>query len=422
MNVLLIGSGGREHAIAQAISKSPELTKFFVVPGNPGIENIAELVNLNIQNHEEIIEFCKSNNIELVVVGPEQPLADGIADSLSAASIPCFGPTKYSAQLESSKDFAKEFMLQAEIPTAKFQTFSKDQSGDAHRYIDKQTPPIVLKADGLAAGKGVIIPTTINDAHKSIDEMFAGQFGQSGEKVVIEEFMEGQEASILAISDGTDFVTLASSQDHKRALDDDKGPNTGGMGAYAPAKIVTQEVEERIISRIINPAIQKMKSDGHPFVGCLYAGLMINNGEPKVVEFNVRLGDPEAQAVLSVFDGDFLKLIYSAAKGAIDKSSMKSKENGHSCCLILASEGYPGKYEKGHEITGIREAERMNAIVYHANTKKEESKLLTNGGRVLGVTGLGQNLQEAIDNAYKAAEKIEYKNKYYRKDIGQKGL
>lgn len=422
MNVLLIGSGGREHAIALAISKSKQIKKLLAAPGNPGMANIAELVKLDIKNHSDVIDFCKSNKIDLVVVGPEQPLAEGIADSLNEADIPCFGPTKYAAQLESSKDFAKEFMAEAGIPTAAFKSFNKDEIEQAYDYLDNHTLPIVLKADGLAAGKGVIICNTHEDAKSSIKQMFEGMFGSSGERVVVEEFMQGEEASILAISDGNDFVILASSQDHKRAYDGDKGPNTGGMGAYSPAKIVTEDIELKIINRIIKPAIDKMKADGHPFVGCLYAGLMIHENEAKVVEFNVRLGDPEAQSVLSVFDGDFLELIYSSAKGMLNKDAISKKAKSHAVCLILASDGYPGSYEKGYEITGIEKAEEQGAIVYHAGTKQQDGKLMTSGGRVLGVTALGNDLKHAIEKAYQYADLIEFENKYYRKDIGQKGL
>ncbi len=423
MKILLLGGGGREHAIAKALSESNETVKIFCSPGNPGIFQLAEKADLDIKNHSLVANFCRENSIDFVVVGPEQPLADGLADSLADAGIKTFGPKKNAAKIESSKDYAKNFMAKHNIPTAKFKSFTKETSKEAREYIDSlEKFPIVIKADGLAAGKGVIIAVSREEARIVLDSMFAGKFGEASEKVVIEEFLEGEEASVLAITDGKDYVTLAPSQDHKRALDGDKGLNTGGMGAYAPAPIVDKEMARKVESEIIQPTIEGMTKDGVSFVGCIYAGLMISNGEPKVLEFNVRFGDPEAQAVLSGFKGDFAKLLHSAASGKIDKSVVENVAAVHSCCVVLASEGYPGSYEKGKEITGIEEAEKTGAIVYQAGTKLQDGKLTTSGGRVLGVTGRGDNLKNAINNAYEAAYKIKFDNRYFRKDIGAKGL
>lgn len=422
MNVLLLGSGGREHALARALYKSSFLSALWAYPGNPGIFQFAKETGAGLKTNKDTIQFCKKKSIDLIVVGPEQPLAEGFADELTDAGFLVFGPSKSAAMLETSKDYAKQFMSKYNIPTAAFKTFAKERTKEAHDYIDSLTSPIVLKADGLAAGKGVLIAEKKLSAHDSLDSMFEGLFGTAGKRVVIEEFMIGAEASILAVSDGRNFVNLASSQDHKRAFDGDKGKNTGGMGAYSPAPLVTPQLLERINEQIISRAIKGMAREGAPFVGCLYAGLMINGNDIKVVEFNVRFGDPETQAVLSVFDGDFAKLLYSAANGSVDESAVKSVSNGSACCVVLASEGYPDSYQKGFEITGIREAEETGAIIYHAGTAMENGKLVTAGGRVLGVTGIGIDLSAAIENAYGAISKIRFNNSFYRKDIGLKGI
>jgi phosphoribosylamine--glycine ligase len=345
-----------------------------------------------------------------------------LADYLGENGVVVFGPSQKAAMLESSKDFAKVMMSRTGIPTASYKTFDFRAAQQAHEYIDSHSFPVVLKADGLAAGKGVVICRSAEEAHSTLDSMFEGMFGESGRKIVIEDFLSGEEASILAICDGEDYVTLAPSQDHKRALDGDMGMNTGGMGAYAPAAICDEKVVRRVSEKIIRPMIKTMADSEMPFVGCLYAGLMIKDGEPSVVEFNVRFGDPEAQAVLSVFEGDLASLLYSAAKGNIDKSAVADPAAGHACCVVLASEGYPGKYEKGFEISGIDRAEESGATVYHAGTKDSDGKLITAGGRVLGVTGRGDSLKEAIAAAYHGAEHICFDNKFYRNDIGAKGV
>lgn len=422
MNILLIGSGGREHAIALALSNSYSMSGLYAAPGNPGIFKLSLPANININNFTEVSNFCKEYSIGLVVIGPEQPLAEGIANYLLQENISVFGPTKKAARLESSKGFAKEFMQKYKIPTASFRKFSINESSEVHNYIDTLECPIVIKADGLAAGKGVIISKNHDDAHKTIDSMFGGLFGSAGNSVVIEEFLTGEEASILAICDGNDYITLAPSQDHKRIFDGDRGANTGGMGAYAPAQLITPILSERICRTIIEPTLLGMKNEGSPFVGCLYAGLMIKDGEPKVIEFNVRFGDPETQAVLSVFDGDFAKLLYTASIGKIDKSAIKSISNGFACCIIMASQGYPEHYEKGFPITGIDEAESHGANVFQAGTAIKDDILVSSGGRVLGVTGIGATLRDAIDESYNAVKKIHFDNMFYRKDIGAKGL
>jgi phosphoribosylamine--glycine ligase len=422
MNILVIGSGGREHALTKSISESHSAQAIFASPGNPGILKYSKKAIINLSNHPEVINFCRENFIDLVVIGPEQPLAEGLSDALRALGIPVFGPSRAAAMLETSKNFAKEIMFKYNIPTAGFRTFKSHQVDEAHKFIDDHSLPVVLKADGLAAGKGVIIAFSHKEAHKGLNAIFRGEFGDSGNSVVIEEFMQGEETSIFAICDGTDYMILPASQDHKRIYDGDKGKNTGGMGAYAPALIVNETIMDKIKSKIIEPMLKAMQDNGTPYIGCLYAGLMINNNEPKVVEFNVRFGDPETQAVLNLIEGDFAKLLYSSAAGKIDKTCIEIKENTFSTCVIMASKGYPDDYKKGFEISGIEDAESTGAIIYHAGTSYSSYNLWTAGGRVLGVTGIGNSLKQSINHAYKAVALIDYEGKYFRKDIGSKGL
>lgn len=418
MNILLIGSGGREHAIAYALKNSKSCDKIYATPSNPGINQIAEQSNINISNFKEIANYCKINNIELVVIGPEKPLAEGITDYLVANNINVFGPLKYAAQLESSKDFAKNLMKKYNIPTASYKTFSYKEFDDAHRYIDLHTLPIVIKADGLAAGKGVIIADTHKEAHKTIDNIFDGKFGEAGKKIVIEEFLRGEEASVFAICDGQDYVTLAPAQDHKRIGEGDTGLNTGGMGSYAPAPIVNETVLNKVKSEIIEPVLKAMNDENSPFIGCLYCGLMIENNQPKVVEFNVRFGDPEIQSVLSLFDGDFAKLLFSASIGKIDKSSIKETEKGYAACVVLASEGYPESYNKEYVIKGLNSDFDDEVNIFHAGTKEDNDNLITSGGRVLGITAKADSFDCAFDKVYNSIAKIKFENKYFRKDIG----
>jgi len=423
MNILLIGSGGRENALAWKLSQSNSINLLYAASGNPGIFKFAEKAEVEISDFNKVIEFCKNKNIDLVVIGPEQPLADGMSDALRAMNINVFGPSQYGAQLESSKSFAKNIMFEANVPTAAYQTFTIANSEEAHKYIDLSNMPLVLKADGLAAGKGVIIAENHKQAHSALDEMFSGAFSTAGKNVLIEEFMQGEEASIFAICDGDSYITLAPAQDHKRVLDDDKGKNTGGMGSYAPAPIVTQTRLDYIGSHVIQPILDTMKAKGAPFIGCLYCGLMINEGTIKVVEFNVRFGDPEIQSVLRVFDGDLAGLLYSAAKGKIDKSFVKNVNDGFSACVIMASEGYPDSYEKGYPINGIDSAENLGNIVFHSGTAFDaERNIISAGGRVLGVTSKADSLVKALEIAYSGVDKIDFTNKYYRTDIGRKAI
>lgn len=424
MKILVIGTGGREHAIVKTLSKSETKTKIYSSQGNPGIAELAECVKLDENNFSELIKFCKENEISLVIVGPEQPLANGLSDALRNENIPVFAPSKAAAQLESSKSFAKNFMQKYNIPTAKFAAFDSSQFDLAKDYVAKMTTPIVIKADGLAGGKGVVIAENIAEAIQNIKNFFDGAFGNASKKIVIEEFMQGEEVSVFAICDGNDFVTLAPSQDHKRIGDNDTGKNTGGMGSYSPVKFFNEDMLQKVCNEIIKPTLEGMKNEGTPFIGCLYVGLMVENGNSRVVEFNVRFGDPETQSVLTLFQGDFVKLLYSAAVGKLDKTAIaNNNSNKVACCVILASDGYPEKFETGFEIMGNVCCEQDDdIIVYHSGTKKVANKLVTAGGRVLGITAIGENIKVARDKAYHTAKQIDFANKYYRNDIGKREI
>lgn len=423
MNVLIIGSGGREHALALKISESPSLSKLFIAPGNPGTNNLGLNININIKDQEKVIDFCKKEKIELIIVGPEQPLVDGLGDLLRKYGFTVFGPNSNAAEIEAHKSFAKKLMQKYNIPTADFVEFNSFQYEEASQYIKRNKYPLVIKADGLAAGKGVIICNSFDEASKALEEMFINKaFGVSGEKIIIEEFLEGEEASIFAVTDGKDFICLPSSQDHKRIGDNDTGKNTGGMGAYSPAPIVTPEILLKIEQNIITPTLKGLANEGKTFSGCLYAGLMITNDGPKVIEYNCRFGDPETQAVLPLLKGDLLKLLYSAALGKIIKDAV-TYSGGAAVCVVAASSGYPDFYNKGFEITGLHQNEK-DIIIYHAGTKEKYGKILTNGGRVLGVTSVVErnDLREARKKVYDAINKIHFEGIYYRKDIGLKAL
>lgn len=422
MNILVIGSGGREHALAVSLSQSESCKKLYSYPGNPGISNHSEKIETELNSYNDYLNFCKENLIDLVVIGPEQPLAEGLSDALRNNGIAVFGPSQSAARLESSKGFAKDFMKRNNIPTAQYHRFVKSEINQVIDYLNQIEYPVVIKADGLAAGKGVVIADNFLEAELNVKQIFSGAFGESGNSIVIEEFMQGEEASILAITDGSDYLLLPTSQDHKRILDGDRGKNTGGMGAYAPAPIVNDSILKQIEKDIIKPTISAMAAEGTPFVGCLYAGLMINNNTAKVVEFNVRFGDPETQAVLPLIEGDFAGLLYSAAKGKLDKNIIRIKKDKYSCCVVLASEGYPDNFEKGFEITGIDTAEKNGALVFHAGTSIKNDKLINSGGRVLGVTAMADSLKQAIEKAYYFVDFISFHNMYFRKDIGLKGL
>jgi phosphoribosylamine--glycine ligase len=420
MKILLIGSGGRENCLADKLVNSGDV-ELYAAPGNPGILNFAKFAEIDINNFIEVSTFCKNERIDFVVIGPEQPLAMGIVDFLEERGILVFGPSKKASEIESSKSFAKNLMRTNNIPTANFSVFNKEDIDSAISYIADLTYPIVIKADGLAAGKGVIIAGDFEEAKQTIEEIFYGAFAEAGNKIIIEEYLQGEEASIFVLTDGDDYIILPSSQDHKRIGEGDTGKNTGGMGAYSPAPIVNSNVLQKIELEIIKPTLQAMKQSGRKFKGCLYAGLMIANDSPKVIEFNCRFGDPETQAVLQLIEGNFAQLLFSIAKGQIKKEEITLIENKFASCVVIASKGYPDKFNKGYEIFGIDNLQN-DSIIYHSGTKKEGNKILTNGGRVLCVVSVADNLAESLDKNYRTIEKIDFEGKYFRKDIGKKGL
>lgn len=418
MNILLIGGGGREHALAWKISQSPLLKKFYAIPGNPGISEFAECVeNISVENNSAIVNFAREKNIDLVVVGPEAPLVNGLVDELEKVGIKSFGCNKNAAQLEGSKIFAKNLMKKYNIPTANFEVF--DNPDAAKNYIRAEGAPIVIKADGLAAGKGVIVAQTLDEALSAVDEM--KNFGAAGSKIVVEEFMDGEEASILAFTDGKTILPMIPAQDHKRVFDGDEGLNTGGMGAYAPAPVVNSEVLKKAEEKILKPIIAALNAEKIIYRGCLYAGLMIIDGEPKVVEFNARFGDPETQVVLPLLKSDLLEIMLACAEGNLAEKKISWSEE-FAICVILASGGYPKSYKKNLPIDGIKKAEALGAKIFHAGTKESDGKILTSGGRVLGVTVTEKNIRAAIEKVYKCVEVIHFENMHYRKDIAAKAL
>lgn len=417
MNILIIGSGGREHALCWKLADSIDDGYIYAIPGNPGM---AESPDISIEDNAAIVDFAKGAKIDLVVVGPEVPLMNGLVDDLTAAGIRAFGPTAAAAQIEGSKSFAKNLMKKYGIPTARYEVFTAAEP--ARAYIRETGAPIVIKADGLAAGKGVVVAMTEREALDAIDRIMEdGSFGTAGNSVVIEEFMEGEEASLLAFTDGKVIRPMISAQDHKRAFDGDKGPNTGGMGTYAPAPVMTPEMTARAVEEILKPTIEAMAKEGRPYHGCLYAGLMITSEGPKVVEFNARFGDPETQVVLPLLDGNLAEIMCACCEGRLADVPIAWKD-GAAVCVVLAAGGYPGQYEKGHEIHGIADAEDMGALVFHAGTAERKGKIVTNGGRVLGVVGRGADISSAVRAAYAAAEKISFEGMYYRKDIAHRAL
>lgn len=423
MQVLVIGSGGREHALVWALKKSPQVDRVYCAPGNAGIAADAECVDISVGELEKLADFAAQKKIDLTVVGPENPLCAGIADVFRSRGLAVFGPSKEAAQLEGSKDFAKQFMLKYGIPTARGAAFTDAQS--AKEYVQKEfadgADGIVVKADGLAAGKGVLVAETLQSALDFIDGCFEGSFGSAGAKVVIEEKLNGEEASILALTDGKTIVPLVSSQDHKRIFDLDQGPNTGGMGAYSPAPVVTPKAAVRIQQEVLLPFLRGIQQEKLDFRGVIFVGLMIDHGKPKVLEFNVRFGDPEIQPVLRRFDGDWFDVVNHVAHGDLEHAKLVwSGEPAVS--VVIAAGGYPGKYAKGDEITGLAEAEAEGAKVFHAGSALRDGKIVTAGGRVLGVSARGKTIPEAIANAYRAVEKIHFNNMQFRKDIGQKAL
>ena len=417
MNILVIGSGGREHALYWKLSESPQTEQIYAIPGNPGMGTSAAIA---LDDHAAILRFVKEHEIGLVVVGPEVPLMNGLVDELEATGIRAFGPRANAAEIEGSKSFAKDLMKKYGIPTARYEVFTAAEP--ARAYIRQEGAPIVVKADGLAAGKGVIVAMTEQEALDAVDAIMEDHsFGDAGARVVIEEFMEGEEASLLAFTDGTTIRPMISAQDHKRAYDGDRGPNTGGMGTYAPAPVMTPEMTERAVEEILKPTIAAMAKEGRTYRGCLYLGLMVTADGPKVVEFNARFGDPETQVVLPLLDSDLVAIMCACADGTLADVPIRWKD-GAAVCVVLASGGYPGHYEKGQEIHGLADAEAMGALVFHAGTAMKDGKLVTNGGRVLGVVGRGADISSAVDAAYAAAAKISFKDAYYRKDIAHRAL
>ncbi|HLH12023.1 MAG TPA: phosphoribosylamine--glycine ligase [Methylovirgula sp.] len=416
MNVLLIGSGGREHALANSLTKSPLLDRLYAAPGNPGIQRVAEIVTLDLGDHAAVIDFCRLMNIGFVVVGPEAPLVEGIVDALEAAGLRAFGPSRAAARLEGSKGFTKDLCRRFAIPTAAYARFTSATQAKAH--VRKEGAPIVVKADGLAAGKGVVVAQTVAEADAAIDLMFSGIFGAAGREIIIEEKLEGEEVSFFALCDGERALSFASAQDHKRVGEADVGPNTGGMGAYSPAPLMDAALAERVMAEIVGPALRGMKELGAPFKGVLFAGLMITSQGPKLIEFNVRFGDPEAQAILPRLEEDLLSLMRACAEGRLEERAVKLSPR-NALTVVLAADGYPGPPKKGTEIRGLDRAEIMpGVIVTQAGTRREGGKLLADGGRVLNVTGLGATLAEARARAYAGVDAIDWPGGFCRRDIG----
>lgn len=415
MNVLLLGSGGREHALAWAISNSPQLGTLYVAPGNAGIAACATVVDMDITDHAAVIALCREKAIDLVVVGPEAPLVTGIVDDLNAAGFRAFGPTRLAAQLEGSKGFTKDVCAHYNIPTAAYGRFADAEAAKA--YVRKQGAPIVVKADGLAAGKGVTVAMSESEALEAIDACFSGSFGSAGHEVVIEEFLEGEEASFFALCDGENTLALASAQDHKRVGDGDTGPNTGGMGAYSPAPIVTEAMSDQIMATIVEPTVRAMRDMGHPYKGVLFAGLMITRNGPKLIEHNCRFGDPECQVLMMRLKDDILTLMSAAVDGVLDKVSARWLDET-ALSVVVASKGYPGTYEKNTAIGDLDAAKGPHVEIFHAGTALLDGRLVATGGRVLNVTATGRTVREARERAYEAARRIDWPNGFYRKDIG----
>ena len=423
MRVLLIGGGGREHALAWKLVQSLKVEKLYAAPGNPGMALLqkCECINLNVDDLEGVADYAEEKSIDLTVVGPEAPLVAGIADVFKRRGLPVFGPSKAAAQLEGSKAFSKELMAKYDIPTAFFKICEDIDTAKA--YVEEKGAPIVVKADGLAAGKGVVVAMTKQEALDAIDEMMGDhKFGAAGARLVLEEYMEGEEASLLAFTDGKTVVPMIAAQDHKRVFDGDEGPNTGGMGTYAPAPVMTDILRLKATELILKPVVEAMAKEGTPYQGCLYAGLMIKGESVKVVEFNCRFGDPETQVVLPLLDGDLAEIMLACAIGTLDKVDV-AWHNQAAVCVVMASGGYPESYEKGKEITGLNDAEAdKNVVVFHAGTKESEGKIVTSGGRVLGVTAVDSSIKSARDRAYAAVEKIAFEKNFYRKDIAWRAL
>ena len=419
MNVCVIGTGGREHTLAWRLNMSPSVDTVYAIPGSAAMTDVATVVDMKWEDTDALVTFLRDHDVKLVVVGPEAPLVAGLSDTLVAAGFPVFGPSKVAAQLEGSKVFAKDMMKKYNIPTAAYGVYSNPV--EAKKFIAETGAPIVIKADGLAAGKGVVVAMTLDEANAAVDDMLEGnRFGDAGSTVVIEEFMVGEEASLLAFADGKTVVPMIASQDHKRIFANDEGPNTGGMGTYAPAPVLTEELRDQAMETILKPMMAAMAAEGMPYVGCLYAGLMITDQGCRVVEFNARFGDPETQVVLPLLDGDLGEIMLACAQGKLD-ASMVNWKNSYATCVIMASKGYPETSSKNDVINGDLST-TDNSMIFHSGTKLDRDHFVTNGGRVLGVVGLGESLQEALDVSYARVNGITFDGMQFRKDIGQKAF
>ncbi|WP_171206875.1 phosphoribosylamine--glycine ligase [Ruegeria sp. HKCCA0235A] len=420
MNILILGSGGREHSLAWAVLQNPKCDRLIVAPGNAGIAQIADCAALDIENGGAVVGFAEENAIDFVIVGPEAPLAAGVGDRLREAGILVFGPSAEAAKLEASKSFTKEICDAANAPTAAYARFTEAEPAKA--YIREQGAPIVVKADGLAAGKGVIVAMDEKTALDAIDDMFGGAFGGAGAEVVIEEFMDGEEASLFVLCDGEDILSVGTAQDHKRVGEGDTGPNTGGMGAYSPAPVLSEEVEARAMEEIVRPTIAEMKRRGTPFQGVLYAGLMIKDGRPRLVEYNVRFGDPECQVLMMRLGAQAMDLMHAAAEGRLGEMRVNWADD-HAITVVMAANGYPGAYKKGTAIKGLEGLpEDSRNMVFHAGTKSVDGQVVASGGRVLNVTARGNTLKEARDRAYEMVEAVGWPDGFYRRDIGWRAL
>lgn len=421
MKVLVIGGGGREHAIVWKLAQSRHVDKIYCAPGNAGIADIAECIDIGTSNFDALVDFVKYEWVDLTIVGPEEPISKGIVDAFEKDGRRILGPSKAAAQLESSKVFAKEFMKKYRIPSAEYKVFTSYIH--AEDYVRMKGAPIVIKADGLAAGKGVFVASTVDEAIDALRIIMKDKaFGDAGKRVVVEEHLQGEEASFMVFTDGNTVVPMASSQDHKRVFDGDKGPNTGGMGAYSPAPVITGELESIVMNKIIKPAIKGLKAEDIKYKGILYAGLMIKDNTPYVLEFNCRLGDPETQPVLFRLNTDLLEISLSIADEKLSGAAVQWLDHA-AVCVVVASKGYPEKYEKGKVISGLSDAGKMDGVViFHSGTAFNNNEIVTNGGRVLGVTALGEDIKTARDRAYKAAEKIHFEGMHYRKDIADRAI
>ena len=420
MNILILGSGGREHALAWAVKQNPKCDRLIVAPGNAGIADIAECAALDIMDGGTVCSFCEEQTVDFVIIGPEAPLAAGVADRLRDAGILCFGPSAAAAKLEASKAFTKEICDASGAPTAAYARFT--EAAPARAYVEAQGAPIVIKADGLAAGKGVIVAMSVSEALDAIDDMLGGAFGAAGAEVVIEEFMEGEEASFFVLSDGVNVLPIGTAQDHKRAFDGDEGPNTGGMGAYSPAPVMTDAVTARALAEIVQPTVDEMARRGTPYQGVLYAGFMIKDGAPRLVEYNARFGDPETQVLMMRLGAQALDVMLACARGELDKAQVNWAQD-HAITVVMAARGYPGSYQKGTRINGLDGiAEDSKNMVFHAGTGRADDHLVATGGRVLNVTARGDSLVEARARAYEMVDRIDWPDGFCRRDIGWRAL